>query len=253
MNSKLLFDSPPVVFSMELAVAVGVTEAIVLQQIHYWCDHNAKSNRNRHDNHYWCYNSMSKWLEKYPCFTRSTLTRAFDKLRKRGILITGNYNKNPMDRTLWYRIDYDALEALMSAPFTQNEEMDLQVLSEPIPENNQRIQNDAFPPEPVKSICDFSIECDAGEKLSLDVFIDWYYAAYRETFKRDHPIISSAQRQRIVEELTTFLSEPAFLGVSFEGLQEMTKEFFRSVDSNDWRINHFATYGILVNRYHAVY
>lgn len=34
--SKLLLDSNPLVIIPELAVAVGLNESIILQQLHYW-------------------------------------------------------------------------------------------------------------------------------------------------------------------------------------------------------------------------
>ena len=253
MSSKLLFNSPPVVFSMELAVAVGVTEAIILQQIHYWCEKNRIKGRNYHDEHYWCYNSMTNWLKEYPCFSRSTLDRTFSKLRKEGLLITGNYNKDPMDRTLWYRIDYDALENYLSVPFLQNDEMHLQVLNRPIPENNntENIKNNTnkknrFSAHTAQKTCDeFYIDNENGDEVSLTSFISWYYAAYLEHRGEQHPFIREKQKQRVIEELTNFLSEDSFLGISYEGLQTMAEYFFEYGDSNDWRINHFAGYETL--------
>lgn len=251
MNSKLLFNSPPVVFSMELAVAVGVTEAIILQQIHYWCIKNEKDGRNYHDDHYWCYNSMTKWLKEYPCFSRSTLDRAFSKLRREGLLITGNYNKNPMDRTLWYRIDYDALEDYLSVPFIQNDKMHLQVLNRPIPENNNtenkiiNKKNRFSAHKAQKTFDDFCVENDNGDKVPLESFISWYYSKYQEYRNEQHPFIKNDQKQKIIEELTDFLSADEFGGVTFECLQAMAEYFFEYGGSNDWRINHFAGYETL--------
>ena len=41
--------------------------------------------------------------------SRTTLTRYFNNLEKKGLLITGNYNKAGFDKTKWYTIDYSAL------------------------------------------------------------------------------------------------------------------------------------------------
>lgn len=93
-----------------LAAELGTAdEAIVLQQLHYWLQ---RSNNVR-DGHKWVYNSMNDWLKQFPWIkSRKRLTRYFDDLESRGLVVTGNYNKAAFDKTKWYRIDYDALSAL---------------------------------------------------------------------------------------------------------------------------------------------
>ena len=41
--SKILFDEQPIVVSRELAKLIGLNEAIVLQQVHYWLEINRKA------------------------------------------------------------------------------------------------------------------------------------------------------------------------------------------------------------------
>ena len=66
MSNKLLFDTQPLVILPELAVAVGLNEAIVLQQVHYWCELNARARRNQKDGYYWVYNSFPAWQKQFP-------------------------------------------------------------------------------------------------------------------------------------------------------------------------------------------
>ncbi|WP_225415508.1 conserved phage C-terminal domain-containing protein, partial [Limosilactobacillus reuteri] len=57
--------------------------------------------------------------------TRKTLTNKFNDLEKRGLIITGNYNKAAFDKTKWYRIDYDAfshLEQRLGKNYPTNEQ-----------------------------------------------------------------------------------------------------------------------------------
>lgn len=93
-----------------LAAELGTAdEAIVLQQLHYWLQ---RSNNVR-DGHKWVYNSMNDWLKQFPWIkSRKRLTRYFDDLESRGLVVTGNYNKAAFDKTKWYRIDYDSLSVL---------------------------------------------------------------------------------------------------------------------------------------------
>jgi hypothetical protein len=110
-SRNLLLDSRPLVVIPELAVAVGLNEAIVLQQLHYWTVQNHKAGRNYRDGHWWVYNSYPKWKTQLPFWSIATIRRIFQTLRGRGYLVVANFNRDPKDRTLWYRIDYERLEA----------------------------------------------------------------------------------------------------------------------------------------------
>lgn len=109
--SKLLIDERPLQCQPSLAAALGSSdEAIVFQQLHYWLQ---RSKQVQEDGHKWVYNSMEDWLKQFPWIkSRSTLSRYFNDLEKRGLVITGNFNKAKFDKTKWYRIDYDALSDL---------------------------------------------------------------------------------------------------------------------------------------------
>lgn len=109
--SKILFDESPLVIDTTLAIAIGLNEAIIVQQVHYWLEINKKSGNNFIDGRHWTYNSISKWhKEHFPFLAEKTVKRTFSNLVEMGILVTGNYNKQKMDRTLWYSIDYSELE-----------------------------------------------------------------------------------------------------------------------------------------------
>ena len=110
---SLLISEPPLQVLPSLAVKIGLNEAIILQQIHYWL---LKSNNVR-DGYKWVYNSYSEWNKQFPFFSRNTMIRAFNSLEKQGLLITANYNKASFDKTKWYRIDYEKLAGKRS---TQN-------------------------------------------------------------------------------------------------------------------------------------
>ena len=109
--SKLLIDERPLQCQPSLAKALGsADEAIILQQLHYWI---GRTNNIQSDGQKWIYNSMTDWLKQFPWIkSRSTLSRYFDDLEKRGLVVTGNFNKAKFDKTKWYRIDYDALSDL---------------------------------------------------------------------------------------------------------------------------------------------
>lgn len=109
--SKLLINEQPLQCQPSLAAALkSADEALILQQLHYWL---SRTNNVQSDGYKWVYNSMADWLKQFPWVkSRARLTRYFDDLEKRGLIITGNFNKAKFDKTKWYRIDYDALTDL---------------------------------------------------------------------------------------------------------------------------------------------
>jgi DnaD/phage-associated family protein len=99
--SKLLINEPPLQVLPSLAVAVGLNEAIVIQQIHYWLSGKAGKII---DGQRWIFNGYSEWQEQFPFWSNATIYRIFAKLEREGIVISkqpGGY-----DRRKWYTLDY---------------------------------------------------------------------------------------------------------------------------------------------------
>lgn len=109
---SLLFHTQPLVVDKDLATILGLNEAIVLQQFHYWLEINRQADKNFIDGCYWTYNTLPEWQEQFPFLSIDTLKRTLMKLRKQNVLRAENYNRHKMDRTLWYTINYDVLEQL---------------------------------------------------------------------------------------------------------------------------------------------
>lgn len=97
-------------FNSELAKSIGIKEAVVVGQVHFWTEQNRKKKQNLYDGHYWTYNTYDEWADQLICISRRSVVEAIKKLEELRILISGNYNKASYDRTKWYRIDYDVLE-----------------------------------------------------------------------------------------------------------------------------------------------
>lgn len=141
---SLLFAEQPIVINTPLATVIGLNEAIVLQQVHYWVDGNKKRKINLKEGRFWTYNTYDKWQsENFPFWSLSTVERTFKKLEKMGLLISGSFNKKKTDRTKWYTINYEELEKLEKAhedASRQNDEMQNEAIRQ-----NDEMQNDAFP------------------------------------------------------------------------------------------------------------
>ena len=65
---KFLISEPPLQVLPSLAVAIGLNESIIVQQIHYWTSHNerAKSQIHFKDGHYWTFNTIEELNEQFP-------------------------------------------------------------------------------------------------------------------------------------------------------------------------------------------
>jgi hypothetical protein len=109
--SNLLFDEPPLVISPTLAAVVGLSEAIILQQLHYWLRQAGKER----DGRLWIYNTYDTWQEQFPFWSVPTIKRTILDLQRRGLILTDAFNKARMDRTKWYSLDYDALDRTLSS------------------------------------------------------------------------------------------------------------------------------------------
>jgi len=91
-----------------LATAIGLNEALIIQQIHYWLQKNGKEIEGK----LWTYNSYPEWQKQFPFFSERTIQRLFRSLEEKRLLVTGNYNKMVIDRTKWYSINYEELSRL---------------------------------------------------------------------------------------------------------------------------------------------
>jgi len=109
VESRLLYDERPLVVIPELAVVVGLNHAIALQQVHYWVRINQRADKNFRFGYYWTFNTYEAWHEQFPFWSISTIKRIFMELEADGYIITGTFNRLVIDRTKWYRINYDRL------------------------------------------------------------------------------------------------------------------------------------------------
>ncbi len=108
-RSKLLLDDYPLIVLPALAVAIGVSEAMLLQQINFLLySLEGKEIGGRK----WIHMTDAEWVDQFPFWSQNTLRRLLDKLEKAGLILSGVFNNLPLDRTQWYTIDYDAVDKL---------------------------------------------------------------------------------------------------------------------------------------------
>jgi uncharacterized phage protein (TIGR02220 family) len=104
--SRLLIKESPVMIIPSLAVKIGLNEAVVLQQIHYWLG----ISKHKIEGRTWVYNTYEEWRKQLPFWSVSTIKRTILSLEMKGLLLSANFNEMKMDKTKWYSIDYDKLQ-----------------------------------------------------------------------------------------------------------------------------------------------
>jgi hypothetical protein len=98
-------------FTVELAAALGLNEAILIQQLCYWLE------RTPHviDGRYWVYNSYEEWQRQFPWWSAPTIKRLFLKLEQEGLVRSGQFSALRIDRTKWYTVDFERLAERIAA------------------------------------------------------------------------------------------------------------------------------------------
>ncbi len=102
---SLLIEESPLQVLPQLARIIGLNEAIVLQQIHYWLGRS----ENVRDGRHWVYKTSQEWVDEFPFWSAATVKRAVAALKGRGLIVVGKQSASSWNRTNWYSVDYEAL------------------------------------------------------------------------------------------------------------------------------------------------
>ena len=82
----------------------GVNAAIIFENLCHWTRKNEANSKHFYDGKTWTYNSISAFVKLFPYLSSDQIRGAIKKLKKAGLIETGNYNKKGYDRTLWYSV-----------------------------------------------------------------------------------------------------------------------------------------------------
>jgi hypothetical protein len=94
-------------FNVELATELGdVNEALILQHFYFWHQNNKNKIETIKEGHPypWTYNTIEKFCEIFPYMKKGGLGGAIERLLKKELLISGNYNTLKFDKTKWYSL-----------------------------------------------------------------------------------------------------------------------------------------------------
>ncbi|WP_341320371.1 conserved phage C-terminal domain-containing protein [Solibacillus sp. FSL H8-0523] len=118
----LLTNAPTLVVQTDLAMLIGQDEAMLLQQLHYRLANQGVAREGR----IWFFHTYESWKKQIPFWSISKLKSKFLKLEKMGLVqSTDKFNQFYVDRTKWYSIDYDKLDALFLANAIQSNPTDV--------------------------------------------------------------------------------------------------------------------------------
>ena len=98
---SLLIQESPLQTIPSLAVAIGLNEAMVLQQLHYWVDKSKDG---------WVFNTYEQWQEQFPFWSTRTISRIFSNLEKAGYV--KSKQGDSYYRVKYYTIDYEKVESI---------------------------------------------------------------------------------------------------------------------------------------------
>jgi hypothetical protein len=91
-------------FNPEIAKLIGVDEAIMLENIHYWVKRNMANGKNIVNGKAWTYNSMNAFTVIFPFWSEKQIRRILKSLKDHELIETGCFNKHKRDKTLWYTV-----------------------------------------------------------------------------------------------------------------------------------------------------
>ena len=164
---SLLFAERPLVINTQLAMKIGLNEAIVLQQLHYWLrDTNSGMEC---DGVRWIYNTTEQWLEQFPFWSESTLKRAFASLKTLGLLRCEKLNKSKRDMTNFYTINYgselldggklnESIGSKCAAPSGQNDTMEEVKMKRSIGSKRPNVIGSKWPDDPTENTTEITTE-----------------------------------------------------------------------------------------------
>ncbi|MDY3306660.1 hypothetical protein [Psychrobacter sanguinis] len=105
-QTSLLLSKRVIKLNTNLAVKIGLNEALVLQQLFYWLDKGVEI-----EGQQWVYKTYDKWQEQdFPFWSVRTIKRTINNLVEKELVIVEKLSDNNFDRKNYYTINFDKLK-----------------------------------------------------------------------------------------------------------------------------------------------
>lgn len=231
---------------MDIAVAHGADVAIFVHNLVYWVEKNAANGKHFHDGRYWSYNSVKALCEMYPLWSANQIRNIVRKAEQAGLIVTGNYNTKPMDRTLWYSPSDEVLRLYGLEKYTfaiwEKSQMDLEKNENAFVENHKAIpsiyqEDTKYPPNPPEGDGAQSAETSNGKRRRAAKAVPEWQAERFEGFWKAYP--RDEDRAKAVEEWDRLPKDKELMarhgGDEETLLREISKGLKRHLVCEDWR------------------
>lgn len=145
-------------FNVELARRHGVNGAIFLHAMAFWVGKNQAAGRHFHEGRTWTYNTLEALAGQFPFWSRRQVEGIVAKLKKDGVLFTGNFSRDKTDRTVWYALADSVLEVygLLTPPISPNGELHPPKTGKPFPRsvkcNKETVTNQLNKPPDIPQV-----------------------------------------------------------------------------------------------------
>ncbi|OBW57019.1 hypothetical protein A9986_09735 [Solibacillus silvestris] len=117
---KLLVDGRQLFLSQDLAIRIGVEEALFIQQLYYRIETRGVEK----EGHIWYRQTYQGWAKQCPQWNIRKIKRLVMKLERYQIIISSNkFNSFKTDRSKWYRIDYEKIDQIVQSEVYKQEEL----------------------------------------------------------------------------------------------------------------------------------
>ncbi|MCH8673909.1 replication protein [Staphylococcus lugdunensis] len=206
--SKLLIDDYPIQVLPKLANEIGLNEAIILQQMHYWLN----SSKHEHDNKKWIYNSYPEWQKQFPFWSLITIKRTIYSLEKQELLHIGNYNKAKFDKTKWYSINYQTIERMIQ-PSYQNDTTSVSK------RDDERIKKSRPIPETTPETSSETSSNNSATDVTHERFEEWWKLYDK---KKDKKLTFSKFKSCLKKH-------------SFEQIMQGTREYIKTIKNKQYQ------------------
>ncbi|WP_414755849.1 hypothetical protein [Anabaena sp. CCY 9910] len=122
MTSKLITPESPLLVPPLLAAEIGLEEAVILQQIHYFCQ---ISKHIKRDGRRWFWKTLKDWGETLPFLKPSAIRRAIANLRDNFKLIdVCRHSEKTWYQANWFTVNVENVQALWHR-ICQNQQIDV--------------------------------------------------------------------------------------------------------------------------------
>ena len=171
--SSLLIQESPLTVQPNLAVLIGLNEAIFLQQLQYWisreagiCDEYGRR---------WIYNTVKQWNVQFPFWSESTIKRTIKSLEDQEVMISTVIG-NSYNKTKAYTINYELIEELSKKIVHRQfqasiESVDRRISAPPPMREKMEYTEEASAPDVMKQeyeVTDISEDGAEGQKVKTD-------------------------------------------------------------------------------------